>query len=576
MKKALVPILILIILLLAILLIWCWRKSRKPVQSGDTFTSSVITSDGENPGEVRIEINCITGQSLISKYTLYSDATGSFKLDRDTLCAAGKYVVNVYKDGYAPVSKVFNNGIPVYKYRLTRATVVTVPVSSPISVQDEESNCQPGLDSAKLYSDAAKRYTFVFDTNGNMIDFLRPHELDAGYANLSKPRCASGTRVFIPSNALVRGGNTPVSGNIKVAVSTVNLAAPDGMPGDNTVRINEQEIGYMMSYGAAFVKAYAEDGEELQLKKGSFAEISIPIDSGVLWAKRDVLDSIPYLTYDMQMGVWTPDGFAKLDRREGVYKKKVSHFSFQNLDIFKTGGSCLQLDASALGIGSNIDVRLVVPGYGEPSVSFTNSGVGGCDPTSCNCRHCILRLPPDTPIGVVVTDGTSTIYENFVMFTNASGYGNNSIGCPDFDQCVPLGGTGAPINPFSTYTCPPGLPCLAARESGTGLTQVTITWFYEFADMSMNKFALYKADFNSGSGTYNAYQNVTSGSISVVSGSWMDWVNGKGGQAVFNVTGQTKFRVVAIETDDGSCTPDPLCPGTGECAPCSDELEINV
>lgn len=531
-----------------------------------------VVDKSDNPVvEADIEIYCILDERVTKGYFFTTDKKGNVSVDE--IISANRYVVNVSKKGFAPVSKVFNNRLVNYNFTLVPATTAIESAVGRISLTDDYLNCQPGIDTSQLYSDRIRKVTFVFDSKGRLMDFSRPDEFNLAYSLLGRTRCSSGVNIIIEPNSLVTSENTLITDSVEVNISTVNLYSPDGMPGDNAVRIGD-DFGYMVSYGAASVNVYYKD-KKVNLGKGKFAQLTIPIDSSVIARVNKIQDSIPFLVYDNKLGVWKADGFAKLTDKKNAYTKLVNHFSDFNLDYAYSGGTCLQIDAGQLGAGEDFNLKLVVPGHGEPSFSITNGS--SCTATNCNCRYVFLRLPPNTPIGVVASYPSGDIFENFVIYTGGAGYDELSMpDCDNYDQCVPTedGSTGMPISPFSDFSCGLGEPCIVAKESGVGITEVNLSWFYEFDGVtSPHGFALY---MSIDGGT--SYLNIGDTHPSVLDNSNWRWTNGKGGSAMISVSGTTKFKVVAILDD--SCVVDADCTGDAGCSTiaylkCSREITIN-
>ena len=77
--------------------------------------------------------------------------------------------------------------------------------------------------------------------------------------------CSPGLSITVPPNALVDSSGRPPKDDVKVTISTVDLYAPDSMPGDYSVDVEGRDR-WMQSFGAGSVSIAAE-GKEYQLRK---------------------------------------------------------------------------------------------------------------------------------------------------------------------------------------------------------------------------------------------------------------------------------------------------------------------
>jgi hypothetical protein len=188
---------------------------------------------------------------------------------------------------------------------------------------------------------------------------------------------------------------------LDVSVSTVDLYAPDSMPGDYTVRTKKRTM-WMQSYGAGTVNI--QSGEKtFQLKKNTSAELTIPVDPTQLKMKGKIPSTMPLLLYDAKRGEWTLIGEAKLNEKGDAYVAKVDHFSAFNTDLIKTDQACIRFKGDSLvstdGIAGKFKLDAIIPmGTAAPVVrSWDITPSTESDPH----LHTIINLPRDTWITLI-------------------------------------------------------------------------------------------------------------------------------------------------------------------------------
>ena len=379
---------------------------------GEVF-SGAITSDGGEPIDgAEVEVN---GEKV------QTDAAGRFRIP---VADAGRYVLNIRKPGYGLVSKIYRGGMAQGRYSLPPATTVSVDPTQPIVVQDNRASfpCL-GRPSGRIdwskYPDQRVPYTW---DGSNWIPGDWPDDLRLAMQVLEPGTdCSAGNTIQIPANSLVGpGGNAP-TGNVDVTISSIDLFAPDAMPGDLTV-MNKREMAYMRSVGAGMVQVTA-DGKEYQLKDETQATIIMPVDPTQLGLQRDLPEAIPLLLYDEGRGVWQNAGTAKLNETRDAYVGKLGHFSTYNMDLVKTGPACLTVDVTSfityvasLGL-TTIDLEVTVPmdsGMAPVVKTRTINAISG------DSVHDLINLPPDTNIALVPIVGDDIPYGTFVVKTGGS------------------------------------------------------------------------------------------------------------------------------------------------------------
>jgi hypothetical protein len=333
------------------------KETLKLSTSGVRFAGTVSATNAPVvPGAV-VEIN---GK------TVTTDSTGRFSL---YVPESARYVLNIRKEGYGLVSRIYDNGLTGGQWILTRASVTPVDPTLPINVTNrrQPSDC-PGS-----FSDQAERKN-------------KPHD------------CRPGIRVEIPADALVDADGNAPAGPVDVALTTVDLGARDAMPGDFTSVDPAGNQRVMESYGAGTIDITAGT-KRYNLAPGKSAQVTIPIDAKQLAAPTPPAPTIPLLSYDEGRGIWVEEGTAT--RVGNSYVGTVTHFSAVNMDQQKTNQACVRLDATIMP--TKFDLEVTVPtSSGSPftkTISVTNE----------NQRfHVVYNLPTSSMITLRAWDTTGT------------------------------------------------------------------------------------------------------------------------------------------------------------------------
>lgn len=372
---------------------------------GVVFSGRVVSTAG---GPV------VGADVAVNGRTTMTDTAGFFRLH---VAAEERYVLNVRKPGFSLVSRIFDRGVTGGLYWLRRATVSTVDPKKDIDVRDKRSSRDcPGPASLRFDTKAfpgGVRPVWQ-DGKGNVI---APDKTEKGrIPSLARYRrqdgCGPGARVRIKANSLQDASGKAPAGPVRISLSTVDIMSPDQMPGDYTVALRNGGTRGMESYGAAIVEI-TSGGTKFNLRPGTTAEITIPVDPGQLAAGGTLPSTIPILFYDEVRGVWTEDTTATL--QGNVYVAKVKHFSAINADVLKTDQACVRVDASDPGLPGGFRMQVIVPrGTAAPQV------VDQPVDNSLVKEHVVYNLPTNTNITLAPYDsGTGIPFGTFVVNTGA-------------------------------------------------------------------------------------------------------------------------------------------------------------
>ncbi|MCX6148674.1 MAG: SUMF1/EgtB/PvdO family nonheme iron enzyme [Candidatus Kapabacteria bacterium] len=134
-------------------------------------------------------------------------------------------------------------------------------------------------------------------------------------------------KVLLTANSYNKADGTNYSGSVKVYAQYYSPSSDtfaEVFPGDALGVTTNGLDAYLYSYGFINVELEGANGEQLNLKSGTTAELHCPKNG---FDK----DTIPLWYYDMAIGKWKEEGIAI--KSGNILKGKVSHFSQHNLDV---------------------------------------------------------------------------------------------------------------------------------------------------------------------------------------------------------------------------------------------------
>jgi hypothetical protein len=457
------------------------------------FSGRVIADSGEAVSGAEVDVNGTKEKT---------DGGGSFKLKVDKLEDKNKrYLMNIQKPGYGLFSEKYSAGVEGKKWVLTKGTVETVTPTAAINVTNirTSGSCRGSLSSRvdwSLYPDV--RYPMTYDSNGNKVaaEISPVAKAMFDFAE-QKHECSKGISVSIPANALRGQNGAAPSGDVQVAVSTVDIYTPGSMPGDNTVMVDGKAMG-MRPYGAGTIDITAE-GEMFQLDKEKTATIKVPVDPTILKTQKQIPETIPLILYNEEKGVWTVEGEGRLNRERNAYEAKVRHFSTFNMDLVKTDRACVRIDGT--GITGDFDLEAAIEG--DP----TSLRVKTMQNTA-ETRHIVFRIPEASTLNLrafTVGDTLSPIISKTV---------NTGIAYSDSVANPP---PGPPYDVCGADCClsedtPP--PVLTAKVSD--FKEIKLTWDYTWPDCRpelRDGFSIEEAVLSGGT-AFTLIANVASGDTS--------------------------------------------------------------
>lgn len=370
---------------------------------GVPFSGKVDATDASFVAGAEVEVNgrkTLTGKE------------GHFKIH---VADARRFVLNIRKPGYGLVSRIYDDALTGGQWTMTRATIMRLNPKLRMDIVDkrDKRNC-PGPKANTL---DWRRFAKILqpqwqDGKGNIV---QPHgKLEVPLPNFrdGQGECGPGVQVEIPANALRDDRGKAPTGPVDVSVSTIDLRSPGQMPGDLTVRQPGGDTRVMQSYGAASIDITG-GGKRFNLKSGTTAKITLPVDPSQLAAGGTLPPTIPILFYDERDGVWVEEGTATLNGN--VYVANVRHFSTINTDLVKTNQSCVRVKSPTLPPNYKIEYTVPMGGGAAPVVRLVDID------NSAPSEHVLYNLPSNTNIVIVpIREDTLVPFGTFVVNTGGA------------------------------------------------------------------------------------------------------------------------------------------------------------
>lgn len=341
-----------------------------------------------------------SAEVTINGETIKTDSKGYFRIaiKKKNSKFGNRYIMNIRKEGFGLLSRIYSTGIQNKTWVMTKATTKYIdPTQNNRIIDIRGTNvCQGTLSSRVDWSRYPNRRIPRFiDSAGNISENVSNTVKRAIEYAENCNTCNPGISVSISANTLVDSTGNPPEGKVLASISTVDIYDPDSMPGDYTA-IQEKRKGYMVTYGAGNVEL-TSDKKTLQLKKGTYATLEIPINSSQLKRKKKLDSEIPFLAYNEKQGVWRVTGKAKLNEKGNAYVAKIHHFSTFNMDLVKTNQACARVESSEIDYDYFM-LEVTVPDE-EPRTFDVDNSAEALDATGKKL-HVIYNLPSNTDIAL--------------------------------------------------------------------------------------------------------------------------------------------------------------------------------
>ncbi len=401
------------------------------------FEGVVLDQDSAAVADASVEIG---GE------TTTTDEDGRFCINTEIQKENPRYVLNIEKLGFGLVSKIYQEPTKEITITMTTATVVEdlATEADEEGVVVIEDTTPPPPESAPLstsvsmISSPLDTIPFIFK-QGRLTGFGSYLELGQTYEAMDQfiPQNQGASveidlddlEVDAASEASFLSLNQNKRKGITGSLSTVDIYNPDGMPGDYTYRSLEGEPGFMQTFGAADINFF-QDNKPMQLKKGKYATLRIPVEQvAANGLKGELPETIPLLIYDKKTGEWKDDKdkwtgninrgrlITIKDQELGeikVYEAKISHFSVYNMDEEFTNPSCTKIfnpNSDPFETGARLEVA--VPGHVNDYL--IGPGCPGICGSPDSTVHAIARMLRNQAIGLRIFDPSGNIKSTRVL-----------------------------------------------------------------------------------------------------------------------------------------------------------------
>jgi hypothetical protein len=446
---------------------------------GVAFSGLVNATDAPSVPKAEVDINGVT---------VLTNGAGRFLV---RVPEADRYVVNVRKAGYKLLSQIYQDALEGGTWTLARGTVRTVDPTQPIDVVDDRKYQRCGSVLTRVSKEqAAKARQAVYEDKRGYVTRVRvPRE------SQTPPReqgCGPGLRLQIPANALVDANGNAPAGPVDVTVYTTDLRTPFDMPGDYTV-LDAGQTRVMESYGAGHIEVQS-GGTRYNLKTGTTATLTLPIDPSQLAAPGAKPATIPLLAYDEKRGVWVRDG--TLQRVGSAYVGAVKHFSDFNSDMVKVNQACIRIfsgpEQGLTQLPAQYNIEITVP-QGTAAPRFFSRQMVNTDPF----YHAFYNLPTNTDVTLLVysTDAppNTIVYGTFIVNTGgvqnpatpnrpAPNYGACQGAVVLFDASEPTPGTDAFLHGLYSFEAANLTELLISNPALAGQFDVATANYYQRVD----------------------------------------------------------------------------------------------
>jgi hypothetical protein len=393
-----------------------WQLPRQP----GVHTAHVLVSDGRGGdvhGQVSVTVGAkgdlVSGRAtdtsgkpvaradvIVNDQKTVTDPDGSFRV---VVPLANRYILNIRKAGFAPLSRVFDRPTNGHIWKLVPAQVSSVDPAKAIDLVDR----RPILEKRKL----------------------------------------KGARVQVPAGALVDAAGKKPVGKLSATVATLDLSNNEA-PGDWIAKEGARDVG-LISYGLAFIEFTDAAGKKYNLAPGQKATVTIPIPASLL-ARAPA--QMAMWSYDEKDGYWKSLGTAAtLNKAAAAYQGQVPHFSTINMD--QTGPvSCVRV-FSDISIPTGLKLRVSSPSF--PTVK---------EVVLDGPLNAIYRIPANTKVKLEVLDATGVLLPNVIV---ENGNTTGAIGTPLPNNTVTAGPADPNLwPPFPYANCKPVTLKLNALWSG--------------------------------------------------------------------------------------------------------------
>lgn len=284
---------------------------------------AVDEATGEPVGDAAVTFGSASGRT---------DGRGWFEIASEPRDDS-RYVLNIRHPDYALTSRVLERSARDDSYEMIPVQVGTAAAGSEIRLLDRASGSlcgSPAFQRAKKTARRAERR--LRPMPADFADDRPEAERQLNRLGAAEPTCMPrGAEIVLPAGALVDSRGGRATGSVRATVATLNPARR-ALPGDYSVLPRGGDSGALLSFGAVDVRFTDAAGQPLDLKRGSSAEIRLPVRDDQL---ADAPPTMKMWSYDEENGRWLGEGTARLVRAAdgAFYVGETRHFSAINMDI---------------------------------------------------------------------------------------------------------------------------------------------------------------------------------------------------------------------------------------------------
>jgi hypothetical protein len=201
-----------------------------------------------------------------------------------------------------------------------------------------------------------------------------------------------GVRVTFPANALVTASGQPVTGDVQMLMTPVDVSDLDvgAFPGvfEGVPAGGQRQA--IVSFGTTEL-VVQQNGQELNLASGKNAEIELPlyVNKHQNGAPIAIGDTIPLWSFNETTGVWHQEGtgtviLSAASPTRLAVRASIAHFSWWNLDaVTERGQVNVTVNAPGVNVPSGTVITVegnVVAGTGPSSTASTTVSLGAASP----------------------------------------------------------------------------------------------------------------------------------------------------------------------------------------------------
>lgn len=376
-------------------------KEQKEKRNFISIHGAVSDQDGKPLGGAHVHL--LNSKTMTGK-------SGEFKLYIEDIGKTNRLVLNISKNGYADRFAILMPGHHFKNFQMVKASEISFDPRNDVTIVSEDTGptggCWTSVSKIDWTNAEYLQQHYTINSKGATEQYTPSPELAMALSIHDSPiPCSRGFAVSIPGNSFTVADGSLATDIVIATVNSISLTSTWQMPGDYSVQIPSGEPAYMLSYGAGQIRFRDVNGKELNLKKGSKCEISLPVDPLLLKNDTQTFPSqVPLLVFNEKNGMWEQEDMLDYDPSEFAYKGTVTHFSTFNADDVKNPPATLRLDARKIK-GKVQYAKIGVTYYDNQPVYIEADSNLNPD----HDYHLIYNLPPNTDMSITFMGANNTL-----------------------------------------------------------------------------------------------------------------------------------------------------------------------